>query len=103
LGEKGKDEIAQALFVGVSKVEIKISHRRISVLAHGFNILDHRGTDRGHQPSLTGANKNPQTKERFFQSQLQHKMLLVRVKLKRGGQGKRFPWIQSSEPVDFHS
>jgi hypothetical protein len=90
LGEKGRDKVAQALFVGVSKVKIKISHRRISGLAYGFNILDHRGTDRRRQSSLAGTIKNPRTKKRFCPSQLQHKMLLEEVELERGW-GIRFP------------
>ena len=38
---------------GVPKVKIEIGHRRISGLAHGFNILYHRGTDMGHQLTLS--------------------------------------------------
>jgi hypothetical protein len=45
LSEKGRDQVAQALLVGVPKVKIKISHRCFSGLAQGFNILDDRGTE----------------------------------------------------------
>lgn len=46
LGEKGMDQVAAVLFVGVSKVEIKITHIRLSGFAHGFDVLDDCRTDR---------------------------------------------------------
>jgi hypothetical protein len=46
LGEKGRDQVVQALLVGIPKVKIKISHRSFSGLAQGFNVLDDCGTDK---------------------------------------------------------
>ena len=53
LGDKGRDEVAPVLLVGVSKVEIEIRNRSLSGLANGFDVLDDRGTNRRHQQPLT--------------------------------------------------
>ena len=65
LHEKGKEEVAGALLVGVSKVELKVGHRRISGFAHRFNILDDRGTGRIHQSPLRGTIKTHKPKDAF--------------------------------------
>jgi hypothetical protein len=49
LGEKGMDQVAAVLFVGVSKVEIKITHICLSGFTHGFDVLDDCRTDRLNQ------------------------------------------------------
>ena len=46
LGEKGRDQVMQALLAGVPKVKVKISYRCFLSLAQGFNILNNRGTDK---------------------------------------------------------
>jgi hypothetical protein len=42
------------LLVGVSKIEVKISHRGLPGLANGFNILNDRGTGGRRQLVLKG-------------------------------------------------
>jgi len=66
LGEKGGDQVGQALLVGIAKVKIKITHRCLPGLAHDFNILDNRGTE----DALARArfSMNPKERIRFFPS-----------------------------------
>ena len=49
LGEKGRDYILQILLIGAPEVEIKISQRGLSGLAHGLDVFDDRRTERQTQ------------------------------------------------------
>ena len=53
------------MLVGVSKVKIKVGDRRISGVAHGFNILDDRGTGRIDQSPLRVRIKIDEPKDAF--------------------------------------
>jgi hypothetical protein len=44
LGEKGRDEVTPVLFADVPKVEIKITHRGLTGIAHDLDIFDDRRT-----------------------------------------------------------
>ena len=41
------------LFVDVPKIEIEISHRGLAGIAHGFDILDDRGTAKRQSTQLS--------------------------------------------------
>jgi hypothetical protein len=41
------------LFVGIPKIEIKITHRGLTCLANGPDILNNCGTGRQYQQQLT--------------------------------------------------
>jgi hypothetical protein len=44
LGEKGGDEVTPVLFVDVAKVEIEVTHQRLTGITDGPDILDDRRT-----------------------------------------------------------
>ena len=53
LSEKGSDEMAPVLFVYVPKVEVEITHRGLTGIAHDFDVLDYCGTVKRQTTSFT--------------------------------------------------
>ena len=53
LGEKRGDQMSPVLFVYVPKVEVEISHRGLTGIAHNFHVLDDCGTGKRQTTSIT--------------------------------------------------
>ena len=90
------------LLVDVPKVEVEITHRGLASIAHDLNILDDLRTEKTTSVIFNGDSKEPQTIECSFLSQLNircRQEVLGRVR----NRSVRFPCIQRSEGVDFHS
>ena len=93
LGEKGRDKVTQVLFVDVSEIKVKIRHRGLTGIAHGFHIFDDRrtGERQATQLSFTRALKAVRTKVCSCRSQLQIRNDIRWRLAEQKGQGTRLP------------
>ena len=95
------------LFVDVPKIEIKICHRGLTGIAHGFDILDDCGTGKCQTTLVIfdGESKYSTNQRMVLPEPATQKRCRQVVSGSKWESGARFPWIQISEeePDDLHS
>ena len=52
LGEKGGEQVTPVLFIDVPKVEVEISHHRLTSIAHDFDVSNDCGTGKRQSASV---------------------------------------------------
>ena len=58
LGEKGREQVTPVLFVDIPKVEVEISHHRLTGIAHNFDVSNDCGTGKRQSTSVVFGRKS---------------------------------------------